>query len=404
MKQRSTRRKFLKTAGVAALASVAPRAGAAAQAPGAGDKRARARDLGIRFGDLPPGPMNAITDVAGVRVGHTTIIKGDGSGSDGAGPARTGVTAIVPHAGDWTREGVPAAQYNLNGNGEMLGSLQIREAGFIASPILLTGTWNVGRVWDFALDYFLSKDSALGDSFPCPVPVVTETSDASLNDQQSRQITHDDVVAAIEGAQAGPVAEGAVGGGTGMVCYQFKGGIGTASRRLPQEVGGWTVGVLVQANHGTRPVLTVAGVPVGREIPYLLPANAVPPKSIIIVAATDAPLLPNQLFRIAKRCSMGLARTGSVSEHSSGDIFLAFSTANRVAVEDGRPLKPVEVVPDGYISALYQPTVEATEEAVINAMTMAVTMTGRNNRIVHALPLDRLVDVMRRYNRLEERR
>jgi D-aminopeptidase len=363
----------------------------------------RARDLGIRIGDLPIGPLNAITDVAGVRVGHTTVIKGDGAAA-GAKPARTGVTAILPHPGSAGREAVTAAVYDHNGNGEMLGSLQIRESGFIASPILITGTWNVGRVWDFALEYLLSKDPALGDAYPCPVPIVTETSDASLNDQQSRQITYEDVAAAIERAQDGPIAEGAVGGGTGMVAYQFKGGIGTASRRLPQDQGGWTVGVLVQANHGTRPVLRIDGVPVGREITDLLPGDNLPPKSIIIVAATDAPLLPNQLFRIAKRCSMGLARTGSVSQHSSGDIFLAFSTANRLSVEDGRPLRPVQVVPDGYISSLYQPTVEATEEAIVNAMTMATTMTGRNNHVVHALPLDRLTEIMRRYGRLEERR
>jgi D-aminopeptidase len=369
-------------------------------APGA---RARARELGIRFGDLPTGPNNAITDVPGVRVGLTTIIKAEVPGPGGHGPARTGVTAVVPHAGNLPREAVTAALYDHNGNGEMLGSLQIREAGFIASPILLTGTWNVGRVWDFALDYLLSKDPALGDAFPCPVPIVTETSDASLNDQQSRQITYEDVRAAIEGAQGGPVAEGAVGGGTGMVAYQFKGGTGTASRRLPPDLGGWTVGVLVQANHGPRPLLRVDGVPVGREIPDLLPANPLPTKSIIIVAATDAPLLPNQLFRIAKRCSMGLARTGGASEHSSGDIFLAFSTTNRVSVEDGRALMPTRIVPDGSITSLYQPTVEATEEAIINAMTMATTMQGRNGRTVHAIPLDRLVEVMRRYGRLEER-
>jgi D-aminopeptidase len=404
MARTSTRRGFLKTTGVMALMPHAVSTGGAVEIQRAPTgQRLRARELGIRLGDLPTGPLNAITDVAGIRVGHTTIIKGQGPVVDGKGPARTGVTAILPHEGNLAREAVTAAVYDHNGNGEMLGSLQIREAGFVASPILLTGTWNVGRVWDFALEYLLSNDPALGDAFPCPVPVVTETSDASLNDQQSRQITYQDVVAAIEGARAGPVAEGAVGGGTGMVAYQFKGGIGTASRRLPQEQGGWTVGVLVQANHGTRPVLRIDGVPVGREIPDLLPENAAPAKSIIIVAATDAPLLPNQLFRIAKRCSMGLARTGSVSQHSSGDIFLAFSTTNRLSVEDGRPLRPVRIVTDGAISSLYQPTVEATEEAIINAMTMAVTMTGRNDHTVHAIPLDRLVDVMRRYGRLEER-
>jgi D-aminopeptidase len=401
----STRRHFLKTAGGIALMPVAPAVGVPAPLQTTTiQRRARARDLGIRVGELATGPLNAITDVAGVRVGLTTIIKGEGQGVAANGPARTGVTAILPHDGNLAREGVTAALYDHNGNGEMLGSLQIREAGFLASPIFLTGTWNVGRVWDFALDYLLSKDPALDDAFPCPVPVVTETSDASLNDQQSRQITYEDVVAAIEGARSGPVAEGAVGGGTGMVAYQFKGGTGTASRKLPPEQGGWTVGVLVQANHGTRSVLRIDGVPIGREIPDLLPGDAAPAKSIIIVAATDAPLLPNQLFRIAKRCSMGLARTGSVSQHSSGDLFLAFSTTNRLSVEDGHALRPIRIVTDGSISNLYQPTVEATEEAIINAMTMAVTMTGRNNHIVHAIPLDRLVDIMRRYNRLMEPR
>jgi D-aminopeptidase len=400
-----TRRRFLQSTGAMAMLPLPGRAVMSREEQIArSGARVRARDVGIRFGDLPTGPLNAITDVAGIRVGHTTIVKGDGAVVAGKGPARTGVTAILPHDGNIAREAVTAAIYDHNGNGEMLGSLQIREAGFIASPILITGTWNVGRVWDFALDYLLSKDPALGDAFPCPVPIVTETSDASLNDQQSRQITYEDVAAAIETAQTGPVPEGAVGGGTGMVAYQFKGGIGTASRRLPQEQGGWTVGVLVQANHGTRPLLKIDGVPVGREISDLLPEDRLPTKSIIIVAATDAPLLPNQLFRIAKRCAMGLARTGAVSQHSSGDIFLAFSTTNRLSVDEGRPLGPVQVVPDGFISSLYQPTVEATEEAIVNAMTMAVTMTGRNNHIVHAIPLDRLVEVMRRYGRLEEPR
>jgi D-aminopeptidase len=412
MSEHPTRRRFLQATGAATLLPLSNNVSAVSEAAAqdstvaqilASGRRARARELGIRVGDLPPGPLNAITDVAGVRVGHTTIIKGDGATVGGKGPARTGVTAILPHDGDLTREAVTAAQYDHNGNGEMLGSLQIREAGFIASPILITGTWNVGRVWDFALEYLLAKDPRLSDGFPWPVPIVTETSDASLNDQQSRQITYEDVAAAIDGARSGPVPEGAVGGGTGMVAYQFKGGIGTSSRVLPADQGGWTVGVIVQANHGTRAVLKVDGVPVGREITDLLPGSALPPKSIIIVAATDAPLLPNQLFRIAKRCSMGLARTGSVSQHSSGDIFLAFSTGNRLSVEDGKPLRPVRVVPDGFISNLYQPTVEATEEAIINAMTMAVTMTGRNDHTVHALPLDRLVDVMRRHGRLDER-
>jgi D-aminopeptidase len=252
------------------------------------------------------------------------------------------------------------------------------------------------------LNYLLRSDPALAGAHPCPVPVVAETSDASLNDMIARRITAADVAAAIEGAAPGPVAEGAVGGGTGMVAYEFKGGIGTASRQLTAAQGGWTVGVLVQANHGTRELLRIDGVPVGHEIADLRPGPAAPPKSIIIVIATDAPLLSNHLVRLAKRAAMGLARTGSVSAHSSGDIFLAFSTGNRFQSGDGAPLRPVRMVPDGLISALYQPVVEATEEAIVNALTMAATMKGKNDHVVHAIPLDRLVEVMRRYGRLRE--
>ena len=362
--------------------------------------RARARDLGIVLGDLPPGPINAITDVPGVRVGHTTVIKGSGPLVEGKGPARTGVTAIVPHDGNLGREAVPAAIYNHNGNGEMTGYLQIRESGWLASPIMLTGTFNVGRVYDFTLNHLLGRDPELAYTWPCPVPVVAETSDATLNDMLGRLITYEDVAAAIERASSGPVMEGAVGGGTGMVAYAFKAGIGTASRRLSTAQGGWTVGVLVQANHGGRRLLRVDGVPVGREITDLQPGDDPAAKSIIIVVATDAPLLPSQLFRIAKRTSMGLARTGSIAAHSSGDIFLAFSTANRTSVANVPPRPNVHALPDGAISGLYQPTVEATEEAIINSLTMAVTMKGKNDHVVHAIPLDRLVEVMRRYGRL----
>jgi D-aminopeptidase len=257
-------------------------------------------------------------------------------------------------------------------------------------------------VYDLTLEYLLQKDAEAAVSRPWPVPLVAETSDASLNDMIARMITFGDVASAIEGATSGLVVEGAVGGGTGMVAYEFKGGIGTASRRLTRAQGGWTVGVLVQANHGTRDLLRIDGVPVGREIDTLRPGPAAPPKSIIIVVATDAPLLSNHLFRVAKRTAMGLARTGAVSAHSSGDIFVAFSTGNRFLSTDGRPLGTIEIVPDGLISALYQPIVEATEEAIVNALTMAVTMKGKNDYVVHAIPLDRLVEVMRTYGRLRE--
>jgi len=399
-----SRRLFLQTAtGLAMGSLVRPGTGAAATARQSAPRgRARARALGIICGDLPPGPLNAIADVQGVRVGHTTVIKGEGPLVEGQGPIRTGVTAIVPHDGSLTREGIPAAIFNLNGNGEMTGYLRIRESGLLTSPIMLTGTFNVGRVYDLTLEHLLRRDPDLGVSHPFPTPVVAETSDASLNDTMARMITYDDVAAAIDGAVSGPVPEGAVGGGTGMVTYGFKGGIGTASRRLPPAQGGWTVGVLVQANHGTRRLLRIDGVPVGREIDDLRPGPAAPPKSIIIVVATDAPLLSNHLFRLAKRTVMGLARSGSISAHSSGDIFLACSTGNRFQAADGSPLRPIRTVPDGLISALYQPTVEATDEAIVNAMTMAVTMKGKNDHVVHAIPLDRLVEVMRKYNRLRE--
>ena len=389
------RRSFLKAGGALLGSAVLP--GEAAQVP---EGRARARDLGIVLGDLPPGPLNAITDVPGVRVGHATVIRGSGPLVEGRGPARTGVTAILPHPGSLARDAVPAAIYNHNGNGEMTGYLQIREAGWLASPIMLTGTFNVGRVYDFTLQHLLAGDPELADSYPCPVPVVAETSDATLNDMLGRSITYEDVAGAIDRASSGPVAEGAVGGGTGMVAYAFKAGIGTASRRVSAESGGWTVGVLVQANHGGRSLLRIDGVPVGREIGDLRPGPDPAAKSIIIVVATDAPLLPNHLFRLAKRTSMGLARTGSISSHSSGDIFLAFSTANRISPADGRRASRVRTVPDGLISALYQPAVEATDEAIVNALTMATTMKGKNDHVVHALPLDRLVDIMRRYGRL----
>lgn len=396
-----TRRSFLHTATGVALGALARPAAAAVPQPGSAT-RARARSLGIVCGQLTPGPLNAITDVPGLRVGHATVIRGDGPLVEGKGPIRTGVTAILPHGGSLTRDAIPAAAFTLNGNGEMTGYLRVRESGLLASPIMLTGTFNVGRVYDLTLEYLLRRDADLGASHPLPTPLVAETSDASLNDMMARMIGFDDVAAALGRASAGPVPEGAVGGGTGMVAYEFKGGIGTASRRVHPAQGGWTVGVLVQANHGTRGLLRIDGVPVGLEIDDLRPGPAGPPKSIIIVVATDAPLLSNHLFRLAKRTAMGLARTGSVSAHSSGDIFLACSTGNRFRAADASPLRPVRTVPDGLVSALYQPAVEATEEAIVNALTVAETMTGKNGYVVHAIPLDRLRAVMRKYGRLRE--
>lgn len=369
-------------------------------APAGQTGRVRARDIGIVVGTLPTGRLNAITDVGGVLVGHATIVRGDGALKVGEGPVRTGVTAVLPRKDVWFN-GVYAATHTLNGDGEMTGTHWIRDRETLMHPVLITNTGSVGDVHAAEIAYMNERHPSRDWAF---LPVVAETWDGTLNDVRGQHVRKAHVFAAIDDAKDGAVVEGNVGGGTGMICYGFKGGIGSSSRRVPESAGGYTVGVLVQANHGTRPLLRIDGVPVGREISDLLPEDRLPTKSIIIVAATDAPLLPNQLFRIAKRCSMGLARTGAVSQHSSGDIFLAFSTTNRLSVDEGRPLRPVQVVPDGFISSLYQPTVEATEEAIVNAMTMAVTMTGRNHHIVHAIPLERLVEVMRRYGRLEERR
>jgi D-aminopeptidase len=400
-----TRREFLHATGAAATMSTLPaaasNAGTTERSPQPQQARARARDLGIILGDLPPGPYNSITDVSGLRVGHTTVITGKGPLVEGRGPARTGVTAILPHDGEITRHGLPAAVHVLNGNGEMTGVLRVRDTGLLAWPILLTGTWNVGRVYDFALQYLLSKDTSLGDSDSCPVPVVAETSDATLNDMWGRHITYEDVAGALDGARGGVVPEGAVGGGTGMRAFGFKAGIGSASRRLAAEQGGWTVGVLVQANFGARSQLRVDGVPVGRELrDYQPPDFDAGGNSVIVVVATDAPLLANHLTRLCKRASLGLARTGSIASHGSGDIILALSTGNRYLIGGSRPVYPVGALPDGYITNLYQPTVEATEEAVINALTMASTMVGKNDYTVHAIPLDRLQNIMRRHGRL----
>ncbi len=387
------RRRFL-SAGAVLVIVLSTLAGApASEAP-----RMRLRDLGIIVGTLSPGPLNAITDVRGVRVGQVTLKRGEGKLRPGEGPVRTGVTAILPHGGDLWRDKVPAATWVLNGTGEMTGSIWINTQGALEVPILLTNTMNVGRVMDGVVAYMLKRYPDIGIGDDVVAPTVAECDDSTLNDARGLHVSVEDTVRAIETALEGPVAEGAVGAGTGMISYGFKGGIGTASRRLPKQAGGWTVGALVNANMGRRPELTIAGVPVGREIPEQAPERA-SDGSIIIVLATDAPLDHLKLQRLASKAALGLARTGTISSHGSGDIFLAFSTGNRVPHYPKPLTYTLTIVADDHLDPLFQAAEEATEEAILNALTMAVTTVGRDGNTARALPLDRLVEVMKKYGR-----
>jgi D-aminopeptidase len=332
----------------------------------------RARELGISLGELEPGALNAITDVEGVRVGHTTLIEGD--------DVRTGVTVVVPPLPAF------AAPYRLNGNGEMTGLEWIREAGLLESPIGITNTHSVGAVHQGLIAHRGRHEGAPSWS----LPVVAETWDGFLNDINGFHVREEHVFAALDAAAGGTVEEGNVGGGTGMVCHGFKGGIGTASRLA----GEWTVGVLVQANHGARRRLTIDGVPVGRELSAeQVPGPTGPDGSIIVVIATDAPLLPHQCERLARRASLGIGRTGGAGETSSGDLLLAFATGN------GLPADTVRMVSEEPIDVLFHAAIEATEEAIVNAMLAAETMTGRGGNTVHALDAELLLEVMRKYGR-----
>ena len=369
--------------------------------------RVRARDLGIPF-DGVPGRLDAITDVQGVEVGHTTLISGEGKLVVGEGPVRTGVTAILPR-GKGSSDPVFAGWFSLNGNGEMTGTTWVEESGFLEGPVMITNTHSVGVVRDASIAWRVKRGQPEGSEYWWSLPVVAETYDGYLNDVNGFHVRPEHVFEAIDGARSGPVAEGNVGGGTGMICYEFKGGIGTASRKLDDKSGGFTVGVLVQCNCGSRDQLRIAGVPVGREIlgkkvwAGRVPASEQDRGSIIIVVATDAPLLPHQLKRLARRASLGLARTGSVSGNGSGDIFIAFSTANPGAAKLGG-LRRLEMMPNDGMDPLFEATVEATEEAIINALVAAQTMTGINDHKVEAIPHDRLREVLKKYNRLAEPR
>jgi L-aminopeptidase/D-esterase-like protein len=369
----------------------------------------RARDLGVPFDGIP-GPNNAITDVKGVEVGHTTLISGSGKLVVGKGPVRTGVTAIHPR-GKASNDAVFAAWFTLNGNGEMTGTTWVDDSGFLNGPVMITNTHSVGVVRDAVIAWKVKHGTPDMEGYWWSLPVVAETWDGWLNDINGFHVHPEDAFHALDVAHSGPVEEGNVGGGTGMICNEFKGGIGTSSRVLQAKAGGYSVGVLVQCNYGRRDQLRIAGVPVGKEIPerpaYGGDENASSAMggndvgSIIVVVATDAPLLPPQLKRVAKRVSLGLGRNGSYSGDGSGDIFLAFSTANPGAVGT-KGLHQLTMLPNDSLDPIFLATVQATEEAVINAMVAAETVKGIDDHEVIALPHDRLREVLKKYNRLEK--
>jgi D-aminopeptidase len=380
------------------LAGNAPSVAAAAGTP-----PVRARDLGVPF-DGTPGPFNAITDVAGVLVGHTTLIEGEGKLVVGKGPIRTGVTAVLPRGAASMQQFSFAGWYAQNGNGEMTGTTWVEESGFLEGPVMITNTHSVGVVRDAVIAWRVAHGPADATDSWWSLPVVAETWDGWLNDINGFHVKPEHVFHALDTARSGPVEEGAVGGGTGMVCNGFKGGIGTSSRKLPDKEGGYVVGVLVQCNYGTRQNLRIAGIPVGREIqsedPYAwVPSDLAERGSIIVVVATDAPLLPHQLKRIARRVSLGLGRDGSIAGNGSGDIFIAFSTANPHA-SDVDHVVDLKMVPNDRMDPLFAATVQATEEAVVNAMVAARDMTGIDGHHVRALPHAELRAVLARYHRL----
>ena len=361
------------------------------------ETRARVRELGVVIGRYPTGPLNAITDVRGVAVGHTTIMRGEGALKPGEGPVRTGVTVIVPRDDIWHKK-VPAGAFVLNGTGEMTGLAWVAEAGFLEYPVALTNTLNVPRVANGIMSWMIKQYPGIGITDDTLTPVVAECDDGRLNDIQGRHVSEQDVMSALERAAAGPVPEGTVGAGTGMISYGFKGGIGTASRHLSPEEGAYTVGVLVNANHGRRPELVVAGTPVGKLYEESQQTSDIgihekyagSEGSIIVIIATDAPLDARQLGRLAKRASLGLARTGSTARHGSGDFMLAFSTGNTIPHYPDAKTLTMTYMADIHLNPLFTATVEATEEAILNALTTATTVVGRDGHRAEAVSLDRL--------------
>jgi D-aminopeptidase len=365
--------------------------------------RVRARTLGVPF-DGVPGPLNAITDVEGVTVGQTTLISGSGALKVGTGPVRTGVTAILPRGGKSLSDPVFAASFAQNGNGEMTGTAWVEESGFLEGPVLITNTHSVGVVRDAAIQWRIAHGKSDADGYYWSLPVVAETWDGWLNDINGFHVKPTHVFAALDTARGGAVAEGSVGGGTGMICNGYKGGIGSASRMVKIREQTYTLGVLVQCNYGTRENFRVAGIPVGREIPapepyVFMPSDIAERGSIIVVVATDAPLLAQQLKRLARRVTLGLGRNGSISGNGSGDIFIAFSTANSGAAATDHVIE-LNMLPNDDLDPLFAATVQGTEEAIINAMIAADDMTGVDNHRVIGLPHEALRQVLKKYNRL----
>jgi L-aminopeptidase/D-esterase-like protein len=376
-----------------------------AQAQNNPPAKPRARDLGVPF-DGTPGPLNAITDVAGVTVGHTTLISGEGKLQVGKGPVRTGVTAVLPRGKDSMSNPVFAGWFSQNGNGEMTGTTWVEESGFLEGPVMITNTHSVGVVRDAVIQWRVAHGQPDPTGYWWSLPVVAETWDGWLNDINGFHVKPEHAFHAIDSAASGPVQEGAVGGGTGMICNEFKGGIGTSSRKIEEKFGGYTVGVLVQCNYGVRRNLRIAGVPVGIEIPedpaYRAETFAQDDwGSIIVVVATDAPLVSHQLKRLARRVSLGLGRNGSISGNGSGDIFIAFSTANSGAAKPDGPVQ-LTMLRNDRLDPVFAATVQATEEAIVNVMVAAETMTGIENHKVIALPHDKLRAVLKKYNRLSQ--
>jgi D-aminopeptidase len=373
-------------------------------------QRARVRELGIGIGTLSPGPLNSITDVAGVRVGHTTLVRGSGPLVRGVGPVRTGVTALLPHGDNLFTSKVSAAATVFNGFGKSIGLVQIDELGQLETPILLTNTLNVGKVADALVAYMMEQNPAIGVTSGTVNPVVCECNDSLLNDIGGRHVGAQEVRAALDSAAGGQVLEGNVGAGTGMIAYGFAGGIGTASRRLAPEQGGYTLGALVLANFGRRGELLIAGVPVGRELErwrQSQPTATEPPGekreqgSVIVLLATDAPLDARQLGRLTRRVPLGLARTGTHGGHGSGDLAIAFSTVHRIPYDFTPLTYTVTVLNEQHptIDALFAAVVETTEEAVINALFAARSIEGRDGRRVDALPVDEAIAILQRYRR-----
>ena len=363
----------------------------------------RARDVGIPF-EGTPGKFNSITDVAGVEVGYTTLLSGEGALKVGEGPVRTGVTAILPRGHESLNDPVYAGFFSLNGNGEMTGTAWVEESGFLEGPIVITNTHSVGVARDAVIAWRIKHGAADKTGYWWSLPVVAETWDGWLNDINGFHVKPEDVAHALDTAHGGAIEEGSVGGGTGMICYEFKGGNGTASRKIEIRVSksasprSFVVGVFLQANFGRRPQLTIAGVPVGREIPGEVYKEE--SGSCIAVVATDAPLLPNQLKRLARRVSLGLARTGTISGNGSGDLFVAFSTANPNAANPDQLTHDVQTIPNDLMDPLFSGVVQATEEAVLNALIDNHSMTGRDSHRVEALPHDRMRELLKKYNRL----